>query len=115
MSDDLFETRDIPDQPSYWDGLASRVISAATAGERDGLAWVGARPWCVPITAAIAAAAVMLGVVTLHSQTATEPSWAVAFATGDGLAQTVITASAPPSITELLSIGGVRIDGSVPR
>ncbi|HEY0776927.1 MAG TPA: hypothetical protein VGD56_03075 [Gemmatirosa sp.] len=104
-----YSTREIPDQPAYWDQLATRVgagITAAVAADRAagatppavplvmpfGIAF-GRRRWCVPATGAVLAAAAVVAVITFRpafpsdggaAARADAPSaWAAAFAASD--------------------------------
>ena len=112
MTNDLNDTRDIPDQPAYWSGLTARVAMRATADRRTRIAVIALSRWSLPAAgAAFVAAATIALIVFGGSGNARTPAlaWPAAFASNDALARSVIASPEPPQIPLLM----VRAPASV--
>lgn|SRR5690348_4395479 len=100
---DVFDTSSIPDEPAYWDALASRIANAAPRS-RSGVAWVGSRRsgWMAAAYLAAAAAMVLAAVMaTAHPRgPATAAVLASVLAPNDPLGR-MVAGAAPPSLAAL--------------
>ena len=103
-----FDTSAIPDDASYWDGLARRVTDGATHSE-SGLEWLsGSR---AGLAVGLLAASAIITLAILSNATApTSPSResVVTFAASDDVARAVMFRNEPPSVGALVLASTTR-------
>jgi hypothetical protein len=102
--DPSYETTPIPDEPSYWDQLSTRITSAAVRDYHATGHTVGAPRWLLPAAGGALVAAAIIAIVSIRAPvTPPQPQlWSAAFLSTDDLGNTLIVAARPPSIAELL-------------
>ena len=110
---DLFDTRELPDDPHYWDSLAGRVAAAAVSGSKPSLIdWFGNSPasWVAASVLALLVFGVLVAPARRDATAPVAADWHRALAPGDDVATDVIVSETPPSIDVLLtrSAGEVR-------
>ena len=101
----LFDTKRIRDEQEYWDSLAQRVTRAAVSrGRKEGgvMAFAGSWGAWVTATALAAAAALLLMLSRAESVSASPKDLQAALQPSDAIGRTMMAASNPPSVGELL-------------
>ena len=108
---EIHGTSSVPDDPRYWDALATRVTAAAVrprAGE-----WLGSsRALLVAVgTAALAASLLWVLAPLTNASRVPNDAWAMALSPGDRVGRSMSSRAAPPPLAELLLIGANTVDG----
>ncbi|HKV52786.1 MAG TPA: hypothetical protein VJO52_16445 [Gemmatimonadaceae bacterium] len=108
---DLFDTSPIPDEPSYWDALASRIVNAAPR-RRSGVAWVGSRRrgWLAAAYLTAAAAIAMGAMMATRQPLRATPAAVLAavLVPNDPLGR-MLAGTTPPSLTMLPLVQAPRV------
>ena len=103
---ELFDTSKIPDEPEYWDALASSVATTAVAqaGRETGLLHFASSSssWIAASTLATAAAIV---VFILQATSGRETAWGDALQPSDEIGRSILVSEQPPSVGALLIEG----------
>lgn len=103
-----FDTSAIPDDASYWDGLATRITGGATRSD-GGLEWLaGSR---AGIAACLLAASGIIAVLALDNRAAPSPpsrGSVITFAASDDVARAVMFRNEPPSVGALVLASTAR-------
>ncbi|HSC32699.1 MAG TPA: hypothetical protein VLD17_13265 [Gemmatimonadaceae bacterium] len=105
---DLFDTSSIPDEPSYWDALASRIANAAPR-RSSVVAWVGSRQrgWVFAAYLAAAAAVAIAAAMAIEPprRASTAAMLAAVLTPNDALGR-MLAGTTPPSLTALPPVQG---------
>ena len=105
---DLFDTRQIPDDASYWDTLAERVASHAARGSSGSvLDWFAhsRSSWIAASLLLAAGIAFMTLPVADSSAPSLAPTQSQPVTPADDLGKAIVSRDAPPSIGSLLLLG----------
>jgi hypothetical protein len=98
---DLFDTRQVRDDPGHWDALAERVAAhAAGQSSQSGLAWFAqSRAGWIAASVLLAAAAAF---IVLRPEDPGTPGlrtvWEQAFAPADDVGRALLASDGPPAI-----------------
>ena len=100
---DLFDTRDIHDDPGHWDALARRVAANALHSrgfDDSGLEWL-ARQRTAALAAGLLLGAGLFSLFVPDADTVSRSDWTEAIAPSDDVGRAMMLGD-PPSIGELL-------------
>ena len=109
---DLFDTRQIPDDASYWDTLAERVTThAARDSSGTVLDWFShsRSSWIAASVLLAAGIAFMLLPVEDSSAPGLAPAFSQPVAPADDLGKAIVSRDAPPSVGALLFAGSAEV------
>jgi hypothetical protein len=105
MTEDLHDTRSIPDESWYWNEQSARVAAAVAAERRNHQSSVADRGWFMPAAAVTFLAAAAIAVVMVrvgNEERGSALLWRAAFAPSDILARSVIASATPPRMVLLV-------------